>query len=198
VAKNQHRWKQNPDDERKVNLLEELAARLRWSWRVDSKHEKSFPINTNQALSEFRKFVRGHTPNARGLKPPPRPPKQFGDLFDEMGIKSMYELQHSDSYEEALQLAGTRGRGATKAFHNLMRAASADYEWSFFGSDAIPKPKTHFLHRELLDVVADLGFDDLTNPGLEELFEDVCPCSAKHNAEAIRKLKKRKKGSTRR
>lgn len=109
----------------------------------------------------------------------------------------MYELQHSDTYEEALRLAGTRGRGATKAFHSLMRAARADYEVSFFGIDTIPRPKIHFLHRELLDVAAELGLDDLTNPGLEEFFQDVCPCSNKHKAEAIRKLRKRKLAGTR-
>jgi hypothetical protein len=193
VAKNQHRWKQYLlDDERKVRLLEELAVRLRWSWNVDSKHETSFPINTNQVFSDLRRILRGCIWNTHGLPPPPPLPKRFADLFDEKGIKSMYELQHNDSYEKALRLAGARERGAYKAFHNLMSAARAEYEWSFFGSDAIPRPKIHFLHRELLDLAAILKLDELTNQGLEEFFDDICPCTKKHNAEAIRKLRKRK------
>jgi hypothetical protein len=109
-----------------------------------------------------------------------------------MWVRAIYEQQHDDSYEDALKLAGGRRKGAGKAFHNLMKAAKADYEATFYGIHAIPKPKIHLLHRELLDIAAQVQLDVLTNEGLEEFFEDMCPCSKKHNAEAIRKLRKRK------
>ena len=128
------------------------------------------------------------------MPPPPPPPTHFVDLFDEDVMKIIYGLQHNDRYDDALKLAGSKGKGFGKAFHNLLKAAEAEYKFGIFGFDVMPKPKVHLLHRELLDIAARLKLDRLTNDGLEELFDDICPCARKHKAEAIRKLRKRVAG----
>ena len=192
-AKNEHRWKLSLDH-RKVRLLEELASELRWSWDIDSEHPRSYPINTDHVFSEIRRDLRENRPRTKKVKlRPPPPPKRFSDLFDEGLIKTVYEQQHDSSYEAAIRLAGASRQGSSNAFHNLMKAARAAWEITCYGDHVIPRPKIHFLHRELLEIAEDLDLDTLTNAGLEEFFEDVCPCSKTHHAEAIRKLRKRKK-----
>lgn len=191
-AESAHRWKLSLAP-RTVSLLEDLAAELGWSWGIDSKYPRSYPINTQHVFSEMRRDLSEPRPRIKKIKlRPSPPPKRFSDLFDEGLIKTVYEQQHDSSYEAALRLAGTGREGSSKAFHNLMKAARVGYEITFYGDQVIPRPKIHFLHRELLDIAADLGLDELTNAGLEEFFEDVCPCSKTHHAEAIRKLRKRK------
>jgi hypothetical protein len=115
-------------------------------------------------------------------------------LLDEKIMRAIYEDQHSDNYDAAIRLASSKQRGATKAFPKLLQAAEAAYLVDTFGLHVMRPPRIHFLHRGFLDIAELLGVDDLTNRGLEEFFEDLCPCKKKHNAEAIRKLRKRKAG----
>lgn len=193
VSKNQHRWKRWLD-ELSVRIVEDLGELLDWSWKRDSDYPKSYPVNT---LGVFRQFHEQLSPKhdrkskRRGLRRPP-PVRDFADLFHEADIKFIYEQQHDDLYSDALKIAAARNLGSSKAFHNLMKAAKASYDLSRGGEQYMPKPKIHFLHRELLEIAVRLALDDLTNDGLQEFFEDICPCGKKHNAEAIRKLKKRK------
>lgn len=73
-----------------------------------------------------------------------------------------------------------------------LEAAEFSFLFGVYGDSFMPVPKVQFLHRQLLDIATLLRLDALTNKGLEEFFEDVCPCGKKHNAETIRKLRKRK------
>lgn len=59
-----------------------------------------------------------------------------------------------------------------------------------FGGDDGPKPKVHFLHRELLGIAKSVE-PGLNKEGLADFLDYICPCGQKHNAEAIRKLGKR-------
>jgi hypothetical protein len=204
VAREQHRWRNSLDDERSLEILDDLSADLRWSWerdskRRDSKMPKRFPINTVHLLGEAcaHLFNKGKAQKRTGkiVMPPPRPLNGFGDLFDENTLRIVYENQHADSYVTALKLAGTSGKGSSKAFHKLLKAAECAYHVDRGGMDTLPAPRIHFLHRELLDIAARLKLDELTNTGLEEFFEDICPCGKKHRAEAIRKLRKGKESA---
>jgi hypothetical protein len=200
VTTNQHRWK-NSFREQSVAILEQLAAELRSTWAVDSETPKLYPFVTHDLFSgaklrlvdeaKLRLVDKAPAKRKMGKLPPAGPrPKHFAALFGEKTIKAVYEDKYSDSYDEAIKLAGSGERGFGKAFHKLLKAAETAY---LIGMGCeIPAPRIHFLHRELLDIADLLDLDDLTNKGLEEFFEDLCPCRKKHNAEAIRKLRKRK------
>jgi len=181
-------------DEREVQVLEELALNLAWSWRIDARTPKSFPMNTYHLIWEAKnQLFPKKTPDTkrRKMPRPSPPPKRFADLLSEERMKFIYEHQHNESYEDAVALAGKWGRDSSRAFHKLIRVAQVDYGATMSGLDEMPKPKVHLLHRELLDIAVKLTEDDFTNAGFEEFFEDICPCKRKHNAEAIRKLRKR-------
>jgi hypothetical protein len=191
VANNQHRWKISLSDEN-VTVLEEFADDLQHAWKADSKTPKSYPFATQDLFAEVKVRLEGKltSESATGnLPPPPPPPRKFADLFDERTIRALYEGKYSDSYDDAIRLAGSGERGSGKAIHRLLKAAEETY-FVQKGSD-VPAPRIHFLHRQLLEVAQLVGIDVLTNKGLEEFFEDLCPCGKKHNAEAIRKLKDR-------
>ena len=59
-----------------------------------------------------------------------------------------------------------------------------------FGGDDGPKPKVHFLHRELLGIAKSVE-PGLSKEGLAEFLDFICPCGKKHKPEAIRKLGER-------
>ncbi len=194
VINDQHRWKQSLD-ERSVRILEELAGELRLAWAADSETPKSYPFATDESFWRSRLRVVNKAPVRRkpGRLPQiPPPPKRFADLFEEKAIKAVYENQYSDSYKQAIKLVASGERGAPKALHKLLKAAEFSFLFGVYGDSFMPVPKVQFLHRQLLDTATLLRLDALTNKGLEEFFEDVCPCGKKHNAETIRKLRKRK------
>ena len=190
---NQNRWKMSLEP-RVVEVLEETAERLRLSWERDIQHPKSYPVNTDYALRETEADLRPPPQvqrSAKGLPAPAPRAKSVHELIDESTVKRLYEQQHADSYSRALKQASEgygRGYAAWKQIVNCLRVA---YLIEFGGDDFIPKPKVHFLHRELLGIAESLELDHLIKEGLVEFFDDICPCGKKHNAEAIRKLGKR-------
>jgi hypothetical protein len=110
-------------------------------------------------------------------------------LFDEGMIRIMYEDNHADSYDAALKAADSGRTGFGKPFHKLMKAA----EMAFYvrmGGD-MPAPRNNFLHRRLFELARVLDLDEHQNAALGQFLADLCPCGKTHNAEAIRKLKKR-------
>lgn len=176
MTDNRHRWRNSLDD-RKVTILKELRAELQLAWAVDSERPKSFPLVANEVLAEIKRKLAGYTPPKRTrtkLPPAARAPKTFADLFDDGMIRAVYEDQYSDSYDEALQRVGSANRGWGKALHKLLKTAETSYTIGI-GCE-IPAPRTHFLHRQLFDIAQILGIDDLTNRGVQEFFEDLCPC----------------------
>jgi hypothetical protein len=198
MSKNRHRWKELLGDHA-VGALEEAAKEFRLSWEADTKSPEYYPLHTEIAFGETKARLRGE-PQVQGpikLPPPAPPPRCLSELLKEKTIKAVYEDQNNGSYEDALKIAGGEDEKAHLTFRKLLRAIEAAYEIRAYGWEAIPIPRVHFLHRNLLEIAALVQLNDLTHQGLVEFFDDVCPCGEKHNAEAIRKLRKRLANSSR-
>lgn len=190
---NQHRWKRSLNP-RTVEVLEEAAQRLEVSWEWDRKDPESYPINTDHVLCETVARLRAPSqvqPTEKGLPPSSPPAKSVHDLIDESTVRTLYEQQHAGSYERALKQASEGFSRGFAAWRKIANSLTAAYRIDFGGTDFIPKPRVHFLHRELLDIAKMLELDQLTSKGLVEFLDDVCPCGKKHTSEALRKLGKR-------
>jgi hypothetical protein len=195
VAKNQHRWKLSLGDETR-RVLEEAAETLAWAWEIDRKYPKSYPANTGQAFFEIRAQIReSQTPRRqpterkRSLLPlPPPPPKRFSDLIDDRTIKVVYEDQNASSYKNALALAA---RGHIPTFRKILHAIEKVYDIDRLGLEVAPPPRIHFLHKNLLEIANLSGLNDLSDSGIIEFLQDLCPCGKVHQPDAIRKFRKR-------
>jgi hypothetical protein len=195
VSKNQHRWKKSLD-ENNHRALEGAAETLVWAWKTDMETPKSYPLNTNYAFSQLKKRIRDihHPSRSRTerklskLPPPPPPPKRFSELIDEKTIRAVYEDQNTGRYGDALKLAA---RGDHAAFRRILNDIGQAYLIDYFGLDATPKPRVHFLHRNLLEIADLLDLGDLNHAGIVEFLDDLCPCRRTHRIDAIRKLRKR-------
>ncbi len=198
MSKNRHRWKESLGDQT-VGALEEAAKQLTLSWEADTKSPEDYPLNTEITFGETKARLRGE-PQVQGpikLPPPTPPPRSLSELLKEETIKAVYEDQNNGTYEDALKMAGAEDEKAHLTFRKLLRAIEAAYEIRAYGWEAIPKPRVHFLHRNLLEIAALVHLNDLTHQGLVEFLDDICPCGEKHNAEAIRKLRKRHASASR-
>ncbi|SPE32803.1 hypothetical protein SBA2_700004 [Acidobacteriia bacterium SbA2] len=197
VGKNQHRWKNSLDDDM-CRVLEDAAGRLEWTWEVDKKDPKSYPVNTINAFYEIRGWMedckRGERPEVehKGLRlHKSRPPKRFSELVDDSFIKIVYEDQNAGSYSDALRCAASGDRSAGRTFRKILNAVKGAYFIVHYGEHAAPKPRVHFLHRNLLEIADELQLSDLTPEGMAEFLNDLCPCGKNHKPDAIRKLRRR-------
>jgi hypothetical protein len=197
VSKDRHRWKEWIDADIR-GVLEDAAARLEQAWEWDKKHPRSFPVNTNYAFYEIKEWIegcqRGEQPEVKrtGLRLPRwRPPRRFSDLVDDGVIRAVFEDQTVGSYDDALKRAASGDKSAHRTFRKILNAVEPAYLISHFGDDAAPKPRVHFLHRNLLEIAALLLPSDLTSEGIVEFLDDLCPCGREHKPDAIRKLRKR-------
>jgi hypothetical protein len=195
VKKNQHRWKKSLDD-RTRTVIEDATETLKWSWDLDRESPESYPLNTSDAFTQIQQQLRGKSRRTTHTKLPPAspPPKNLSDLVDERAISAIYEDQNEGKYQDALKQAASARGDAPRVWRKILRAANAAYMVGRYGLDAIPKPKTHFLHRNLLDLLEskELDLAGLTLEGLVEFFNDICPCGQRHTTEAIRKLRERR------
>lgn len=196
MGKNQHRWK-NWVDDRFRSVLEEAAKALEWAWKLDKESPRSYPLNTwylfirieeqleeqPQDQPEVHKTIK--------LPSPPPPPKRLSELVDERAIGAVYEEQNDGTYKEALRLAASEDEKAPLAWRKILHAVDAAYLIARYGEQAAPKPRLHFLHRELLKIAALADMNDLSHEGIVEFLDDLCPCGKKHKSEAIRKLRRR-------
>jgi hypothetical protein len=189
----QHRWKNNLDD-RLLAVFEEAAERVKWAWDIDRKSPKSYPVNTEYAFSEIQQQLRKADSASRvsaqrrtAIKLPP-PPRKFSELVEEKDIKAIYEDQNVGSYQEALREAGSYRN--FRAWKKILRAVDAAYLVPL-GTELAPKPRVHFLHRELLRIADSEPLAGLTVPGLVGFLDDLCPCGKKHKLDAVRKLQGR-------
>jgi hypothetical protein len=202
VGKNQHRWRKSLDANI-CGVLEDAEARLEWAWEVDMKHPQSFPVNTSYAFHEIKEWIaecpqRGQPEVERKVLrlplPRSRPPKHFSDLVEDGVIRAVFEDQNVGSYDDALKRAGSGDTSAHRTFRKILKAVEPAYLISHFGDDFAPKPRVHFLHRNLLELVDFLHLNDLTHEGIVEFLDDLCPCRRRHTPDAIRKLRKRAVG----
>ena len=194
VNKDQHRWKDWIDDRRVRDVLEDATGGLAWAWNLDKKSPKTFPVNTWYQFVQIDERLKNKTIARKGIKapPPPPPPKKLSDLVDDATIRAAYEDQNEGSYENALvQARGGFGAGY-RALRKIIRALDLAYLIIYQGIEQAPKPRVHFLHRSLLELVDSLQLRHLTHEGIVEFFDDVCPCGVKHRTDAIRKLRKRR------
>ena len=198
MSKNQHRWRKSVDP-KICSVLDDAAALLEWAWGLDIKNPKSFPVDTDRVFYEVRGRIeecqRRRLPEITSKPfrlPKFRPPKQFSDLIDEKLVKFAYENQNADSYQEALRLAISGDRLAGLAFRKIHNAVKIAFLMAHFSEDIAPKPRVHFLHRNLLEI-SDLVDElrDMTPAGIVEFLDDLCPCGKEHTPEAIRKLRQR-------
>jgi hypothetical protein len=196
VSRNQHRWKQSLDGCIRA-VLEKAGPRLKWAWKVDMEYPKSYPANTDYAFGEIKAQIRecqlqGRIEVKKGtgrLPPPPPPPECFSELIDDKTVRAVYEDQNVGSYKNALELAAKRDGSV---FRKILNAVNTAYMIEYYGIELAPKPRVHFLHRNLLEI-ADLGqLSDLTHEGIAEFLDDLCPCGKTHKSDAIRKLRKRR------
>jgi hypothetical protein len=186
-----HRWKNSLTPEH-VAILEEAAGALKQAWEWDNESPESYPLNMDHALWETKLQLKGQRRKRKTTKMPAyRRPKCLHDFIDESVVRMLYEQQHSESYQDALERAADGFGAGFAAWRKIVNCLPATYLLAMGGEWNLPKPKVHFLHRELLDIAASLGIDDLVKEGLAEFFDDLCPCGKKHNAETIRKLAKR-------
>jgi hypothetical protein len=200
VGKNQHRWQKSLDADI-CGVLENAAARLEWAWNLDLKSPKSYPWNTYYSFHEINEWIeecqRKGQPEVerKGLRlRRSRPPRRFSELVDEGVIKAVYEDQNAGSYNDALKCAASADKSAHRTFRKILNAVEPAYLISHFGDDFAPKPRVHFLHRNLLELAESLLLSDLRHEGIVEFLDDLCPCRKRHTADAIRKLRKRAVG----
>jgi hypothetical protein len=200
VEENRDRWRLSLSvHHRKV--LKPFANDLKWAWDLDKKDPKSYPLNTDHVFFEINKRLRQGSRGGPEIKPPrktvplgPPQPKSFSDLVDEKIIKVVFEQQNDVNYVSALKLAASGDTKADSTWRKILRAVNAAYFIRFRGMHCIPRPRVHFLHRELLKIAKRVGINDISHEGIAEFLDDLCPCGKKHEAEAIRKLRKRWSG----
>jgi len=190
---NQHLWKDWVDDDRVRDVLGEGAKRLKRAWTLDKKDPGSYPMNTAMIFAEIEEALKGRTGlRTRSKAPPPPPPSEsLAELVDEKVIAAVYEDQNEGSYKNALKQASEGfGKGA-KVWRKISRAVDAAYLIQHLGIEFAPKPRVHFLHRNLLSLAESRHLGGFTLEGVVEFLNDMCPCGKKHNEDAIRKLRKR-------
>jgi hypothetical protein len=203
VSKNQHRWKESVDELTR-NVLEEAAKNLKWAWSLDMKYPNSYPLNTSYQFAQIEERLRGQSAIRHGakLRLPSRSPQSLGELLNEKTIKAVYEEQNQGTYKDALRQAAAGFKEGLSAWRKILRAAEGAYAIEYYAIELAPKPKVQFLHRNLLLLLAaaseDLRDFPLTDPGIAEFFDDVCPCGKGHKPDAVRKLRKRTENSARR
>lgn len=180
------------------------AKRLKWAWEIDKKDPKSYPLNTDYVFAEIDEQLSKRSqdgsqiePQARKLPLPLRPPQCLSDLADEKTIKAVFEQQHDTSYGYAIRLAASGYPKGASAWRKILLAVNATYFINFYGTEFIPRPRVQFLHRELLKITERVGINDISHEGIAEFLDDLCPCGKRHEAEAIRKLRKRWLGAGR-
>jgi hypothetical protein len=195
VLKNQHRWKNSLGAEA-CRLLEEGAETLKWAWGLDQQDPKSYPQNTGIAFHQIKGQIgKGERPSAKRkrfrLCNPPPPPKSFTELINDITVKVVYEDQNAGSYKDALKRAA---RGDHSTFRKIVRAIEKVYVIDRAGVEAAPPPRINFLHKNLLEIAKLSGLNDLTDEGILEFLEDLCPCGKVHRPDALRKFRKRWSG----
>lgn len=198
VLKNQHRWKNSLGPE-VCRVLEEGAETLKWAWGLDQQQDpKSYPQNTGIAFHQIKGQIgKGERPGQSAkrkrfrLRNPPPPPKNFSELINDITIKVVYEDQNAGSYKDALKGAA---RGDRSTFRKILRAVGQAYVIGEIGAEAAPPPRVNFLHKNFLEIAKLSGLNDLTDEGILEFLEDLCPCGKVHRPDALRKFRKRWSG----
>jgi hypothetical protein len=196
VSRNQHRWRESLR-ENLCGVLDDAAARLGWAWTADKRHPETYPLNTSYAFGEIKEWIREaqqgglkrERKRVRFRRPPP--PMRFSDLVDDQTVRAVYEEKNADSYFEALKRAASADKSAHFTFHKILNAVESAYLINYFGDELAPRPKVHFLHRNLLELAGLVHLSDLTHTGIVEFLDDLCPCGQRHQVDATRKLRKR-------
>ena len=186
---NQHRWKDAVSPV-VLSALESAAKELKLFWKSDNADRPSYPIASAFVFAELRDRIRNQPRSTKLPVPEPqREAKNLMDLFSEKAVRGVYEDQNAGSYKSALREAAAGGKQGLSMWRKILRSIDLAYAIRIDGMDAVPMPRVQFLHRQLHDIAGLLEeVDDMTNEGLAEFFDDLCPCGKKHRADTIRKL----------
>ena len=188
---------------RNAKILSELSAQLRHTWGVDRKGTRGFPVNTAYLLAGVENRLRRRAPPRRIRKlPAPRLPRTIDALLKGVSklVPRVYEYMYEEPIEDAFaRLSGPPGRtnhrvsgDGISAYGQICDAVTTSLGVEAHGDQILPSPRGNWLHRQILDLATTAGLGDLTNREMEQFFEDVCPCGAKHSRETLKKFRQRR------
>lgn len=193
MDQSQTHWEEWIGDERICALFWQAGRNLKFAWNLDQKDPDIFPFNTSEVFSKLLRDLRNKPPgNAiESLPEPPLGPECLTDLVDEKTIRAVYEYQNRGSYKGALIEAARGGEKGPSVWRKILNAVDRAYEIDHYGAGFAPMPKVHFLHNKLLGLAMCEPLKGLSDSGIAEFFNSICPCGKTHRKDAIRKLRER-------
>lgn len=196
----QHRWAAWIDSPEVVSFLRQAKEPLKTAWARDKEH-KRYPMNTYYLLAHLRGELRPDASRKHLVKQRRkhllvgRPVRTLSELVPEHLVRSIWEDQHSGSFDDAIRVAAQLGLDSGdrpwKVFRGILTAMEDAYHVVFFDLDILPKPKVSLLHRGLKELATEAGLSDQTRTGFAEFLDDLCPCGLRNHREAVRKLESR-------
>ncbi len=198
----EHRWAKWIESPEIVSFLCRAKEQLRIDWERDKKY-KRYPMDTAYRLAYLRGELRRNASGKHPVKQPrkrlfiARTPRTLSELVPERFVRSIWEDQHSGSFDDAIRVAAemrhdNQGR-PWKVFRGILKAMEDAYHVVFFGPEIMSMPKVSLLHRGLKHLAMEAGLKDQTRDGLAEFLDDICPCGLRSHREAVRKLESRAK-----
>ena len=126
--------------------------------------------------------------------PKPKLAESLAELVPEKTVKSVWELDHNTSFQNAIKEAA----GASypdvdqcfKTFQAILRAIETAYLVNTWGWEFLHKPKINILHKGLRDIADAAGIGlgkELTEKGFATFLDDLCPCGLKRHESALRR-----------
>ncbi|MGC1620482.1 MAG: hypothetical protein WA765_18475 [Candidatus Acidiferrum sp.] len=195
-----HRWVGWIQSREVEELLWKTKEPLKDAWERDRK-DKSYPMDTSYLLAYLRGELSRHASGKHPVKQRrkrlliARTPRTLSELVPERFVRSIWEDQHSGSFDDAIRVAAQMSPNNQdrpwKMFQGILRAMEAAYTVSFFGPEILSMPRVSILHRDLKQVAIAAGLEGQTRVGFAEFLDDLCPCGLKSHREAVRKMESR-------
>lgn len=174
---------------RNIKLLLELKNQIRQAWDWDDQGTKSFPMNSAHLFYEIETRLNGRRPSIRrkGKGIVVKTPTQLRDILPERTVQQVHEYLHEEPFKEAL--AELRSDARSQAYERIRNTILNALRVEDIGYEVLPKPRGNWLHRQLLGVLAAAAPGKFSDSDMAKLFDYFCPCSTKHNREAIKKFR---------
>jgi len=173
-----------------IKLLLEAKDQIRQGWDWDDQGTKSFPMNTAQLLYEIEGRLKGRRPRHRKPRKLPHPavPKRLQDILPESTVRRVHEYLHEEPFHEALaELHEPNNR--SRALHRIKETIDSSLYAEHYGYESLPKPRGHWLHRQVLGALTAVAPGKLSDSEMVKLFDYICPCGSEHNREAMKKFR---------
>jgi hypothetical protein len=174
----------------KSDLLLRLRGELHAAWARDDRGAESFPLITEQLLSDCEAELKGvrSRPRRRRSITYPKVPTCISDILPERDVRQIHEYLHEEPLQDALDEAGSADLHM-KALARLRETLHTALYFHYHALEALPKPRGNWLHRRILSVVQSAPSERFTDAELAKLFDYLCPCGASHSREAIKKFR---------